>query len=149
MTNDELLQEISKSMLLHLQPVCDRLDHIDTRLGSLENRMGALEKRMDALEKRVDVLDERVGALEKRMDVLEKRMDILEKRLDAVEKRMGKVEIQIESEFMPLLREVGSYGRSVYKRYLDSTEQIDVLEKNQQVLMRIVAEHSREIQRLS
>lgn len=142
MTDNELLLEISDIMQMQFQPVCEKLDRIDDRIGSLESRLGFVEKRLDSLESRLD-------SLESRMDFVESQLNDFKAQMNGFNIRLEKVEFSIETEVLPLQRELSSYGLSTYQRYQDSVEKIELLEKNQQVLMRVVAEHSKELKRLS
>lgn len=135
MTDNELLLEISDIMQMQFQPVCEKLDRIDDRIGSLESRLGFVEKRLDSLESR--------------MDFVESQLNDFKAQMNGFNIRLEKVEFSIETEVLPLQRELSSYGLSTYQRYQDSVEKIELLEKNQQVLMRVVAEHSKELKRLS
>lgn len=128
MTDNELLLEISDIMQMQFQPVCEKLDRIDDRIGSLESRLDSLEGRMDFVES---------------------QLNDFKAQMNGFNIRLEKVEFSIETEVLPLQRELSSYGLSTYQRYQDSVEKIELLEKNQQVLMRVVAEHSKELKRLS
>lgn len=139
MTDNELLLEISNIMHTQLQPIVDRLDQ--------------LEERMDRLEARIDSLETRVTALENRMDKVELEITeaktLLENRIDKSELEIREVKMLIETQLLPMQKELSAYGMSTYRRYEKATNQTESMEQDLHILMRVVAEHSKELSRPS
>lgn len=135
MTNNELLLEITNIIGLQLQPVNEKLDRIDTLIGKLEKRMDSLEDRMHSLENRVASLESKVASLEN--------------GVKKSKQQIKQLKIIIEDQVLPMQRELSSYGSSVYRRYEEAADQTAVMEKNLQVLMQVVAEHSGKLEQLS
>lgn len=127
MTNDELLLQISNAMQIQLHPVNERLDRINTQMGKLEEGIGSLEKQMNSMGN---------------------RMDLLESGTEKLESQIKQTEVLIEDQVLPMQRELSSYGASVYRRYEEAADQTAVMEKNLQVLMHVVAEHSGKLEQL-
>lgn len=167
MTNDELLLEISSTMQTQLQPVFYKLDQLDDRIGNLESGMQELNNRVGRLEARMEELNSRVGNLESGREELNSWVGRLASEMQELRSRVGRLasdmksrleqseaesretKLLIETEVLPLQKELSAYNMSTYKRYLDSVEKMDVMEKNQQVIMRVVADHGRKLKQLS
>lgn len=117
MTDNELLLEISNIMHTQLLPIVDRLDQLEERMGRLETRMDALEARVTALEN----------------------------RMDKSELEVREVKTLIETQLLPMQKELSAYGMSTYRRYEKATNQTESMEQDLHILMRVVAEHSKEL----
>lgn len=160
-----------------LDQLDDRIGNLEAETKELNSRVGRLEAGMEELNSRVgrleagmEELNSRVGRLEAEMQELRSRVELLETGMEELNSRVGNLESEtkdmksrleqseaesretkllIETEVLPLQKELSAYNMSTYKRYLDSVEKMDVMEKNQQVIMRVVADHGRKLKQLS
>lgn len=92
---------------------------------------------------------DRLDQLEERMDALEARVTALENRMDKSELEVREVKTLIETQLLPMQRELSAYGMSTYRRYEKATNQTESMEQDLHILMRVVAEHSKELSRPS
>lgn len=90
MTDNELLVAISDMMELHLQPVCQRLDKLDSRIDRLESRVDGLEEMLTSLDNYV--------------------------RID-MDTRLKHVELTVENRMLPVLLDLRSCYEDTYERY--------------------------------
>lgn len=124
MVDKEMLAAISEMMDAKfdqkLQPVYDRLDHLESKMGNLELKMDSLESRMDSLESR--------------MDHLESDMKVVKVVL-------------LENEIIPQLHTITECYMDVSKRYIEKADQVDAMSENITVLQSVVANHSERLNR--
>ena len=116
------------------------------------------QKLEEKLEEKLDAkFDQKLQPLYDKMDSMEERMDSMENRMDSVEKRLGNLEqdvhyikvVQLENDIRPRLSTIESCYLDTYKRYQKSTEKIDSMAENIEILNLTVSEHSSKLAHLS
>ena len=112
----------------------------------------------EKLEQKLDAkFDQKLQPLYDKIDSMEERMDSMENRMDSVEKRLGNLEqdvhyikvVQLENDIRPRLSTIESCYLDTYKRYQKSTEKIDSMAENIEILNLTVSEHSSKLAHLS
>lgn len=77
------------------------------------------------------------------------RLDRLEERMNRSERETQKVKTLIEAHLLPMQRELSAYGMSTYRRYETVSGQTESMEQDLHILMRVVAERSKELSKPS
>ena len=142
--------------------VNEKVDHLETRMDRLETRMDNLENRMDNLETKMDNLETRMDNLETRMDNLENQVDNLGNRMDNLEiqtsslrtdvnsltfritklershyelrDEVTRINILLETQLIPIQKEILSCYFSTFQRYKESTKDIEHLKLDVDIL---------------
>ncbi|MBC6678624.1 hypothetical protein [Zhenpiania hominis] len=122
MTDNELLVAISDMMELHLQPVCQRLDKLDSRIDRLESRVDGLEEMLTSLDNYV--------------------------RID-MDTRLKHVELTVENRMLPVLLDLRSCYKDTYERYRKWADHLEGMNQDVILLKRTVTEHSKKLEQLS
>lgn len=141
-----------------------RMDKLDARMGKLEARMDKLETRMGKLETRMNKLEARIGKLETHVNKLEGRTNSLETYVIDMENRfdqklkaeilplknqLTRIEVDLlENNILPRLNTIETCYVSTYNRYKDTTERMDAIILDVDVLKTTVSEHSKILQAL-
>lgn len=75
--------------------------------------------------------------------------DLLDKKLKPVNDRLEKMEIIQETGILPRLQNIESCYTNTYNRYQTGVEQIEAIQADIDVMKKVIAEHSKKIQKIS
>ena len=97
-----------------------------------------------------------MNSMEDKMDSMENRMDSMEDKTDSMEKKFDNLEqdihyikvVQLENNIIPRLATIESCYLDTYKRYQKSTDKIDSMAEDIEILKLTVADHSSRLAQL-
>ena len=149
LTKEDLLA-ISSLLEDKLKPVNQRLDKIETRIAKLETRIAKLETRIDQLENRIQKLEARMDHSGTYMIDMETRFDQkLQAEILPLKNQLTRIEVDLlENNILPRLNTIETCYVSTYNRYKDTTERMDAIILDVDVLKTTVSEHSKLLQAL-
>lgn len=73
----------------------------------------------------------------------------LKSNLAPIENRLTNIELTLENNILPRLQNIESCYTSTYKRYQSGANQIEAMQKDIEVMKKVIAEHSEKIQKLA
>lgn len=121
--------------------VNEKVDHLETRMDRLETRMDNLENRMDNLENQVDNLGNRMDNLEIQTSSLRTDVNSLTFRITKLERshyelrdEVTRINILLETQLIPIQKEILSCYFSTFQRYKESTKDIEHLKLDVDIL---------------
>ena len=102
-----------------------------------------------------EIVDQVKEALEPQFTQIDCRFDGIDGRFDGVEGRLSKVEtelrktrIDIENRILPVINDMNEVYKTTFQRYIESTDKIDRIEMEQEVLKSIVADHTEQLKNI-
>ncbi len=93
---------------------------------------------------------EMLGQINGRLDKIDGRMDKMDGRLDALQDQITRTNLSIENEIWPAIQAIGEGQELTHQMMKDlaSKEEVDDIEANYRMLRTIIAQHTREIEKL-
>lgn len=152
MSNDELLIQISEMFDEKLKPINKRFDQMDARLDVMETKLGQMEIRLDQMDARLDQVETRLDCMDVKIGQIEARIDQLDAKIDNVREEAHSeikyIRLLLENDVLPRLQNIESCYTDTYERYAVSTEKIDAMQRDIDILKNVVSEHSRKLQNI-
>ena len=160
MTDNELLLAMSNVMDDKLKPVNDKLEKVEQKQEEMSGRLERVEQKQEEMSDRMDRefkrVDERLDKVDEQFECVNERLDkefkLVNERLDKefkfVNDRLKKMEITHENEILPRLQTIEECYVSTSKRYQEGADQIQDMQTNINIMEKIVADHSDQIQKL-
>lgn len=75
--------------------------------------------------------------------------DIMDKKLEPLKQDIRDIKITLENDLQPRLQNIESCYTTTYKRYQSGINQIDSMQTDIELLKKVVAEHSKKLQKLA
>ena len=102
------------------------------------------EKLEEKLEKKLDEkLEEKLSTIKCKFDSMESEINTINRRLDNVEQDVRHIRVvQLENDVIPRISTIESCYLDTYKRYQKSTDKIDGIAGDVEILKLTVSEHS-------
>lgn len=140
----------------------ERFDRIDKKFEQIDERFEQIDARFEQIDERFEQIDERFEQIDARFEQIDKRFEQVDKRFEQVDKRLNKidaqiagmdgglknVELMIENDISPRLQNIERCYIDTYRRYAVRNEEIDALKMDNEILKKVVQEHSRKLQTL-
>lgn len=160
MSNNELLQGISKLMDTKLKPIYKRFDEMETeinvRFEAVDQKFKKLEERIDqveaSLKAEISRLDVRIDQVEKNLNIkieqVEKNLNI---RIDQVEARLS---VEIHNLWLVMEGEVRTDIKRIVENFPDlkkmkhTTEAIEAMKADIDIHDEVISDHSEKILKL-
>lgn len=156
MTDKELLSSIANLINTNSKMLEKRMDTMEERLNnkidfvehSLNDKIDCVEQRLnDKIDRVEQRLSGRMDGLEGRMNGLENRIDSLDSKIDRVETSLKheihQINLKLENNIEPRLQNIEECYLSTYERYKTSTEHIEKMQLDIEVLQDVVREHGK------
>ena len=121
---------------------------VDQVQGALEPRFAQIDTRLDGIDGRLDGMDGRLDGMDRRLDGMDGKIEGIDGRLSNVETELRKTRIDIENRILPVINDMNEVYKTTFHRYIESTEKIDRIEMEQEVLKGIVADHTEQLEKL-
>lgn len=135
MNNNELLLAIS--------------DMLDEKLNlAFDDKLNTV---LDAHDKKLTkTFDDKLEALDKKLTkTFDDKLTPIYTRLDSLEQRVLKIQITQENDILPRLQTIEDCYLSTYKRYEESCDKIDQMQKDIEIHSLVLEEHSEILKRIS
>ncbi len=75
--------------------------------------------------------------------------DIMDKKLEPLKQDIRDIKLTLENDLQPRLQNIESCYTTTYKRYQSGINQIDSMQMDIELLKKVVAEHSKTLQKLA
>ncbi|MCQ4638126.1 hypothetical protein NE619_15420 [Anaerovorax odorimutans] len=75
--------------------------------------------------------------------------ELLDKKLKPLDDRTKQVELLLEQDIIPRLQNIESCYTSTYRRYAVSSEELDALKADMEIIKNVIAEHSKKLKEIS
>ena len=99
-----------------------------------------------------EMFDEKLKPINKRFDQMDARVDQLDAKIDNVREEahseIKHIRLLLENDVLPRLQNIESCYTDTYERYAVSTEKIDAMQTDINLLKNVVSEHSRKLQNI-
>ena len=160
--NDKLekVEQKQEEMSGRLERVEQKQEEMSGRLEKVEQKQEEMSDRLEKVEQKQEEMSDRMNREFKRVDEqfecvnerLDKEFKLVNERLDkefkVVNDRLKKMEITHENEILPRLQTIEECYVSTSKRYQEGADQIQDMQTNINIMEKIVADHSDQIQKL-
>ena len=156
MVDKEMLSAISDLLEEKLEQKLDeKLDQkldakFDQKLQPLYDRMDSVEEKIGTMEEKIDSMEEKIGTIEGEVGTIKGELNTVNQRLDTLEQGVRHISVvQLENNVIPRLSTMESCYLDTYQRYQKSTEKIDGMGEDIEVLKHTVLNHSSKLAQLS
>lgn len=75
--------------------------------------------------------------------------DIMDKKIEPLKQDIRDIKFTLENDLQPRLQNIESCYTTTYKRYQSGINQIDSMQTDIELLKKVVAEHSKKLQKLA
>ena len=117
------LQETLRAILKEeLQPIHQRLDHVDTRLGKMDSRLDNVDNRLEKMDSRFDDVDNRLEKMDSRFDNVDNRLEKMDSALAGLSKDVETLKVGQEKLQRNLIDSLGQYTEEIIRYVDDKTE---------------------------
>lgn len=127
--DQKLEEKLDQKLDQRLQPLCERLDRVEQGVKGMGQDIKAVKKNVKAVEQNVRALEQNIRTVEKDVHYI-------------------KV-VQLENNVMPRLSTMESCYLDTFQRYKESTQRIDSMADDIEILKLTVSEHSDKLARIS
>lgn len=141
MVDNETLLAISDLLDKKLKPVYEMQRQNGARFDRIDEKFEKIDERFDRIDKKFDQIDER-------FEKVDKRLNKVDAQLAGMNDRIKNVELLIENDVSPRLQNIERCYVDTYQRYAVRNEEIDALKLDNEILKKVVQEHSRKLQTL-
>ena len=141
-TFDDKLDALNKKLTKSFD---DKLDAFDKKLTkSFDDKLDALDKKL------TKSFDDKLDALNKKLTkTFDDKLTPICTRLDGLEQRVLEIQITQENDILPRLQTIEDCYLSTYKRYEESCNKIDQMQKDIALHALVLEEHSEILKRIS
>lgn len=162
MVDNETLLAISDLLDNKLKPIYEMQRQNNERFDQIDEKFDRIDERFDRIDKKFEQIDARFERIDERFDQIDARFEQIDKRFEQVDKRLNKIDVQIvgidgrlknvelliENDISPRLQNIEKCYIDTYRRYSVRNEEIDALKMDNEILKKVVQEHSRKLQTL-
>ncbi len=131
--------KIHAALQTELQPVKDDIRDLKEHVQSLEQHVNSLEHHME----------HRMDSLEHRMDSLEHQTNGLEHRIQKLEQQVSGIQLTLENKTNRDIRLLAENYVPAAKQYERAVIQIESIQTDLDVVKKVVATHSEQLQQLA
>lgn len=141
MVDNETLLAISDLLDNKLKPVYE----MQRQNGE---RFDRIDEKFDMIDEKFDRIDQKFEQIDNRFNQIDKRFDKIDVQISGIDGRLKNVELLIENDISPRLQNIERCYVDTYRRYAVRNEEIDALKLDNEILKKVVQEHSRKLQTL-
>lgn len=74
--------------------------------------------------------------------------EMMDKKLEPIKERLTNIELTQENDILLRLQNIESCYTSIYRRYANGIEEMEMLKSDMEVIKRVVMEHSEKLQKI-
>ncbi len=148
--SDLLEEKLDAKFDQKLQPLYDRMDSVEEKIGTMEEKIDSIEGEIGTIKVQISTMEEKIGTIEGEVGTIKGELNTVNQRLDTLEQGVRHISVvQLENNVIPRLSTMESCYLDTYQRYQKSTEKIDGMGEDIEVLKHTVLNHSSKLAQLS
>jgi len=143
MSDNELLSAISNMMDQKMLEVSSMMDQkLKAGLKPMENRLDRMENKMQTMQNEMQVM-------QNDMQTIQNDMQTIHCEMQTMHNEMRGIRLFQENVILPRLSTIESCYTDTYDRYRDYADKMDAVITENELLKKVVTEHSEQIQKLA
>lgn len=142
LTNDDLLaisQLLDVKLKAEIQPIKNEIHTLGNEVQNVRGSLGCLQDEMQDLRSSLNCLQ----------DEMQVEMQVVHSSLNNLHTQIHQMKLFQENKIMPRLNTIESCYLSTFNRYKDSVEGYEALQADNEIMKKVIMEHSEKLQKLA
>lgn len=142
LTNDDLLaisQLLDVKLKAEIQPIKNEIHTLGNEVQNIRGSLSCLQDEMQDLR----------GSLGCLQDEVQVEMQVVHSSLNNLHTQIHQMKLFQENKIMPRLNTIESCYLSTFNRYKDSVEGYEALQADNEIMKKVIMEHSEKLQKLA